>query len=296
MIGDSVGARFEGMEHAAIRHRDATAEKLVEVAPGPYTAVTEMTAAVAESLSEHPEFDGADMAARLLDYHSAERGYGQGTVSSYERLSHGCPWNEAGLGEAGRGCFGNGAASRSAAVGLLGTEDAEWLRWVAEEAAGITHQHALGCEGAALLALAVALALSSRGRRLSGSGFLERLAAETQLREFRSRLETAVFLVEGDREPKVIVDRLGNNSTALGSVVTALYCFAAHPATFDDAVALAASLGGNASAVAAMTGAVSGAHLGRDALPRHWVDGLQVGRVSPQGLGALARRLAELSR
>jgi poly(ADP-ribose) glycohydrolase ARH3 len=204
-------------------------------------------------------------------------------------------WREAGLGAGGRTSFGNGAAVRSAPVGLLYYDDIDMLRWVAEESAAITHQHALGTEGATLQALAVAHAGAGRARPISAAEFLLAIGAESGVREFRSRYESAAQIAEREPKPERIVQKLGNGRSALGSVVTAAYCFVRRPDSFEDAVALAASLGGSAHALCAMTGAISGAYLGVDAIPQAWRDGLESAEVSCSLLSELAMRLVEAS-
>jgi ADP-ribosylglycohydrolase len=88
-----------------------------------------------------------------------------------------------------------------------------------------------------------------------------------------------------------VVDKLGNGQTALGSVVTAAYCFALNAESFEDTVAAAFALGGNASAIAAMAGAISGAYLGAGGIPERWLGALESGRVSRESLVDLGARL-----
>jgi poly(ADP-ribose) glycohydrolase ARH3 len=293
MVGDSLGSVVENASTGLVAHRYPQAGDLLALRPGPYGSVTEMTVAVAESLSATPELDGEDLARRLLKRWHEVRGYGQGTSLALSRLKAGVSWQEAGSAHAGRGCYGNAAASRSVAVGLLHGEDVPTLRWIAEEAAGITHTHALAAEGAVIFALGVAVALDSRGAELDPRGFFETIAGEVQVREYRTHLEMASALAERDAAPAVIVDRLGNNQTALGSVVTALLCFAKNPVSFADAAVAALRLGGNATAIVSMTCALSGAHLGVDEIPPAWIDGLESAEITPAGVRELARGLAE---
>ncbi len=291
--GDCLGAVVQAAQPAVIRHRYGSGEQLLALAPASYTCVSEMLAATATSLALYPQFDGAHMAACLLEFYSSDRGYGQGSAIALERLRKGCVWSEAAAQGQGRGCSGNGAASRIAQVGLLDPGDTDFLRWVAEESAGITHQHSLGAEGAVLMAFGVALAVNAES--LEAAEFLARLGAECQVREFRSRLESARSLLAREPQAEELVARLGNNSTALGSVVTALYCFAANPESFAGALAQALSLGGNSSSIAAMTGALSGAYLGRGALPPGLLDSLERSRVSVELLAGEAAKLASFS-
>jgi poly(ADP-ribose) glycohydrolase ARH3 len=295
MIGDSLGSCVENTSTRLVSHRFPNADDLLALRPGPYGSTTEMTVAVAESLAANPELDGEDLARRLLARYHEVRGYGQGTSLALSRLRAGVSWQEAGAGYAGRGCYGNAAASRSAAVGLLHGGDVPTLRWIAEEAAGITHTHSLGVEGAVVLALGVAVALDARGAELAPRGFFETIAGEVQVREYRTHLEMASALAERDAAPAVIVDRLGNNQTALGSVVTALLCFAKNPVSFADAAVAALRLGGNATSIVSMTLALSGAHLGVEEIPPAWLGGLEAADITPATVRALARKLATLA-
>ncbi len=292
MTGESVGRRAEGMQPGTVRDRYPKRADIVAVEPGRYGPATEMTAAVAASFAAFPEFSGPDMAQRLVEGATQQRGYGQGTAAALARLQAGELWNHAGTGAGARVSFGNGAALRAAPVGLLYGHDVEMLRWVAEEAAGITHQHALGVEGAVLQAVAVAVALAGRGRPLSPPGFLLTVGAEAQLREFRSHYEGAAQLADRPPAQRRVVDKLGNGQTALGSVVTAAYCFALHSESFEDTVAAAFALGGNAGGIAAMAGAISGAYLGVARIPERWLAGLEPRPVSRDLLAGIGTKLA----
>jgi poly(ADP-ribose) glycohydrolase ARH3 len=291
MIGDSLGSQVENVPVSVMTHRYPAADSLLALQPGSYGSTTEMTVALAESLAAAPEFDGADFAARLASRWHEARGYGQGTTIALTRLKAGTPWQEAGAAHAGRGCYGNAAAARSAPVGLMFYDDIPMLRWVAEEAAGITHTHALGVEGAVVFALGVAHAFLTRKDGIGAQDLFERIAADVQVREYRTHLEMAASLARTPPAPSVVVDRLGNNQTALGSVVTALLCFATNTLSFADAAAAALHLGGNTSAITAMTLALSGAHLGADGIPPRWIEGLEKSEISPLAMGELARKL-----
>ena len=181
-------------------------------------------------------------------------------------------------------------------VALVYAEDAETLRWVAEEVAAITHSHALAAEGAVLQAAAVGLAALGARRQIDPAEFLLAIGAEAGMREYRSRYESAARLVERDAIAQHVVEMLGNGRSALGSVVTAAYCFACHPDDFERAIAKALSLGGNASSIAAMTGAISGARLGVQGIPQRWIDKLERSTLSPERMRVIAAELASAAR
>ncbi|HYB98825.1 MAG TPA: ADP-ribosylglycohydrolase family protein [Candidatus Limnocylindrales bacterium] len=295
MIGDSLGSRVENASAAMIRHRRRDDRGIHALRPGLYGSTTEMTLALAESLAAEPDFDGDDFARRLVARHHEARVYGQGTAAAIARLRAGLDWREVGTGH-GRGCAGNAAATRSAPIGLMFGHDVERLRWVAEEAAAVTHTHAFGVEGAVVFALGVAAALSARGDALEPADFLDAILTEVHTREYRTHLETAQSIVQRSWEPAVVVGRLGNNQTALGSVVTALACFASHSGSFTEAVSAAVALGGNATSIVAMTAALAGAFHGIEDVPVPWIDALERAQIDAQAMLRAARALEALAR
>ena len=296
MAGDSLGGQVEAQTLGQLRQRYADESAFLALQPGPYGAATEMTAAVAVSLARFPEFNPADLAAEIVRTATVRRRYGHGTMIAIERLRAGESWTNAGTAAGGRTSFGNGAAVRSGPVALVYAEDAETMRWVAEEAAAITHSHALAAEGAVLHAAAVGLAALGGRREVDPAQFLLTVGAEAGMREYRSRYESAARLVERDAKAQHVVEMLGNGRSALGSVVTAAYCFACHPDDFERAIAKALSLGGNASSIAAMTGAISGARVGVKGVPQRWVEKLERATLSPERLHTIAADLASAAR
>jgi len=76
-------------------------------------------------------------------------------------------------------------------------------------------------------------------------------------------------------DPEKAVLELGNGIEAFNSVPTAIYCFLSRPDSFAGAISGAISLGGDTDTIGAMTGAISGAYLGVDAIPGRWQDKLE---------------------
>ncbi len=296
VVGECLGARLDGLDAGPISHRFPTEESFAELEPASYGPASEMTLAVATSLIESKGLDLDAMTEEMGRVVSDGSAYGATTTRalSEQQFAGADEPVSSPLRERGRESYGNGAAARTAPIGLVYCDDAEELREVAESAAGITHKHVLGMEGAVVQATAVALALLGGGRRVSGERFLAALHAETRAREFRSRLEGAAdLLTRKTVSREKLVARLGNNKTALGSVVTAIYCFARHTDSFEKAVVLAASLGGNSATLASMTGAVAGAYLGATAIPGRWREALADGEITAAKLTELGLALAE---
>ncbi len=263
-IGDSLGVRREG----ATDFND-----IIELSPR-YTDETALMIGVAESLVEKGDFDYHHMAEQLIQNYEREpwRRYDDATPRIFRMMRNGRIWE----GMLDReiypqGSLGNGAATRLAPIGLRYHADPKSLRDVAYNAAGITHSHPLALEGAAVQACAVALAVLADPLAMRKKEFLGALRMFTQPGPYQEKLKAIIRLLDTDTDTskKEVVKTLGNNPEALNSVPTALYCFLANP-DFESAVIYAASLGGDADAIGAMTGAIAGACFGVEGIPTQW--------------------------
>ena len=293
--GDALGAPVEGWSALRIRREHGEIREMLEGrrGSGRYTDDTQMTIALAESLLESRGFDGGEFAARLVAAYDPTRGYGQGTTDVIRRLRSGEPWQTAADHSYPRGSFGNGAAIRMAPVALLHHHDRESLGLLAEETALVTHSHPLGVAGAVLQACQIALAIQSRGEALDPLGFAVVLRSSTTSTEFRQKLRAVEECLEESPTLEAVHNRLGCNSTALGSVPTGLYCFLSHPESFEAAVTYAVSLGGDTDSIAAMTGAIAGAYHGAQAIPERWRRKLEEGPKGASYVETLADKLFE---
>ena len=266
-VGDALGAAFEGhpgpVPPAALReHLDGTGRAL-------YTDDTALTIATAESLLDADGLDLDHLAAALAAAHHREpgRGYGAGTASLLARIQAGGDWRPLAAGQfGGTGSFGNGAAMRSAPIALFAGRHAVRAADLARRAARTTHTHAVGVEGAAALAAAVALVLGGTDPGMVAHE-LQVVVHDPDLRE---RLWAVGDLPTGESAP-VVARVTGTGVSAAESVPAAIAAFVTHPDGFADTVAFAISLGGDTDTIASMAGALAGAHHGYRAIPEHWV-------------------------
>lgn len=275
-VGDALGAPFEGAgrprpRDLAVVERDAGLLR--------WTDDTAMTLAVAESLAEHGGFDGAAMAHRFAEEHRREpwRGYGAGPPQIFTAIRAGAPWEEPARALfGGSGSFGNGGAMRAAPAGLLSYGALPAAAQLARQQAAITHTHEQGLQGAALQACAVAWLVCAQPTEGSDSqpGLLDEIRGYAPAPEFGERL-TAIADLRPDAAPASVVAALGNGVAAVESVPAALWAFVRHPRSFVDTVRAAITLGGDTDTIAALAGALSGAFLGCDAIPRSWQERLE---------------------
>ncbi|MDY6862491.1 MAG: ADP-ribosylglycohydrolase family protein [Thermodesulfobacteriota bacterium] len=265
-VGDSLGAGVEGFPHFfEVREPGAR-----------YTDDTHMMIGIAESLIKNKGFNGDDMAKTFIKHYEAEpwRGYGPGPPRIFALIKKGVSWDEAALKIYPGGSFGNGSAMRIAPVGIFYYNDQERLKDISYKSSKITHSHELGMEGAALQAMAVALAVGSEPPKLNRYEFLEKLNNFTSFDIYKKKLESIEILLEKKEERDRIIKDLGNDVLVFNSVPTAIYSFLAN-SDFKDAVTYAVGLGGDTDTIGAMTGAIAGAYYGIDAIPQEWKNKLE---------------------
>jgi len=274
-VGDAIGASWEGRQMAA-EHEIKNISTISH--PLRYTDDTHMTIGVAESLVECRGFNGAHMARCFINNYLKEpwRGYGPGPPLVFSLIKSGEEWDKAAAHVYPGGSFGNGAAMRVAPIGLLFWNNHARLREVAHQASLITHSHILGKEGAALQALAVALAAAEEpDKPINVQSLISCLLNFTTEDVYRSKITKFGALLEHPNNRREVVYQLGHGIEAFNSAPTAIFAFLAHPQDFVSTVIYAVSLGGDTDTIASMAGAISGAYLGIDAIPSEWQEQLE---------------------
>ncbi|MEI8194705.1 MAG: ADP-ribosylglycohydrolase family protein [Phycisphaerae bacterium] len=264
-VGDAVGAPFEGLTSDLIynsfgRTTDIIAKPPVEQLV--YTDDTQMMIGLAETLLAHGRVNEDALCQAFVANYDPRRGYGTGTRRLLESLPAHPDWRSQTKTIFPDGSFGNGGAMRVSPVGLLFCDNLDRVAEEADRSAAPTHAHPLGIEGARLMAVAIALA--AREPVFDRRAFYQQLWRYAREEEFRWQLQLAVELTDTDS-----LRTLGNSLEAHRSVVTAIACFTTSPDSYVHTIARALAQGNDTDTLAAMAGAISGAHLGVDAVPGH---------------------------
>jgi poly(ADP-ribose) glycohydrolase ARH3 len=270
-IGDALGAQFEGQSADFISQRFRSVEKLLENTPPNglyYTDDTQMAIGVAETLVACGCIDEEGICRRFAANYVPHRGYGRGARVVLNAMVEGQDhkWLAANLFPGGS--LGNGAAMRVAPVGLMFRHASDLLWEQARLSALPTHVHPLGIEGAQVLALAVGLA--STIPHLNREDFFAALSERCSFAEYSGPLQRAARI-----ESPQDLGLFGNGIEAASSVVTAIACFGLTPQSYEQTIGNAILLGGDTDTIAAMAGAISGAYLGRRAVPDSLLNGLE---------------------
>jgi poly(ADP-ribose) glycohydrolase ARH3 len=286
-IGDALGANFEGQsaEYMA-RHYDTAGDVFEYPPPGElrYTDDTQMAIGVAGTLIAAGRIDDEEICRRFAANYERQRGYGPGATVVLQAMIDGGDHKFLAANHLPGGSFGNGAAMRVAPVGLVFRHDHEMIWDQARLSALPTHVHPLGVEGAQALALAVGIA--STMDEFDRAAFLEKIAARCASVEFSGPLRRAARLAS-------VRDLclFGNGVEATASVVTAIASFALAPYSYEETVGNVIRLGGDTDTMAAMAGAISGAFLGRSAIPARVLDRLEDGHQGRSSIEELGRKL-----
>jgi poly(ADP-ribose) glycohydrolase ARH3 len=267
VLGDALGARFEGLPPAQLRssYRDKNAafDYSINRDSLRYTDDGQMTLVIAEYLRSYPCIDPDVLMQSFVKSYEPWRGYGRGARVLIEAFRDNADYEYMAEHLFPGGSLGNGAAMRSAPIGLRFSTDYEKIWYEAKQSAWPTHRHEIGIEGAQLIALATAFAANHEA--ITPNSLASFLIPRCITAEFKTQLQQ-LALAKSEED----ISRFGNGIEAHASVVTALACFALFPSDYRQAVSSAIWQGGDTDTIAAMTGALIGAHNGSvccDSLP-----------------------------
>lgn len=304
-MGDALGRPVEGWPQPDVASKYGRLTEYQkwygwrEGPTGTITDDTQLTMLVGECLTLNGYLDPVDLSQRFVRWLSYMRGEGEATVKAVRRLQSGVPWDRAGEDSAG-----NGAAMRSAPVGLTRWNDPVLLRAEAIFSALPTHRHPMGVAGAVAMAAAVAYLVAIEPQDFTAEAFVsvvqgsilgieqERVAErrdQTVLTTLHDRIGDVVGLLSAS--PDEAFSRLYNGAYVLESLPAALYCFLRSPHDVEGMIVLGASMGRDADTVAAMAGTLGGALNGTEVLPKRLLEELEY-RAE---LTAMARHLLALA-
>lgn len=230
-----------------------------------YTDDTQMSLDVARSLLEHSGVDQDHLAGSFAGSYRWSRGYGPSAGKLLKSIGKGRSWQDVNRGRFPEGSFGNGAAMRAPVVGLFFYGNNSDLLRANRQVAEITHAHPWAIEGARLIALSTAAALSA----LETPVFLKSLVPHCESDRYRARLQTATHWLEQNEPPgsKTVARQLGNGIAALDSCITAIYIALRHRDNpFLEMLNFIRQCGGDTDTIASMAGAIWGALNGSSAL------------------------------
>jgi poly(ADP-ribose) glycohydrolase ARH3 len=292
-LGDALGAPFEGRT----RVDPSEPERLIAGARDlRWTDDTHMALVLAAALaSEGLTIDPEQLGVRFADAYHREpwRGYGSGPPEVFALAARGRSYREAAASLFdGVGSFGNGAAMRCAPVAIAGFPDTRAIAALAAAQGTVTHNHPEGLDGAVLVASVVGLALrtpADQPLRLSATGLEVSLLRSRALGTAWARLQAAAPEPGVGASPTdllALAEGFGTSVAARESVPASIAIALGQGGDgFLATIRAAIGLGGDTDTIAAMAGAIVGAHLGAAAIPEHLLARLEArDRITRTGL------------
>lgn len=287
-LGDALGLPAERMSARAIRKRWGTVDRFHLCGrTGFVSDDTEQAALVAEALARHPN-----------DPEAAVRAFQRALVSWFLRLPFGvglatiraCTRALLGVSPSGVPSAGNGAAMRSAVVGVFFASDAVRRRSFGEALARVTHRDDRAVEGALYAAemAAVCSQASPDADRLSLVSRAAGVLGVPGLQEAVTRAAELAPAAGAEEAARV----LGTSGYVLHTVGLATYGFLRWGDRPLTALSELIGLGGDTDSTAAVLGAWLGALHGAAGLPGELLERIHPGPFGPGHLRALGTALA----
>lgn len=246
---------------------------------GQYSDDSQLARELVISIVDRGKFDPVDYADRIAALFREDRIVGRGfaTHAAAARLIRGIPWSEAGEPPPSAG---NGSAMRAGPVGLLCFSRFDDLVQTAHDQGRITHKDPRCSAGSIAIAGAVALNLQEKTPRVAD--FVTQLSILAE--PFDPVLAIALqriprWLSQSPSSAASEISKVGIEPTfddgwqgvspfVTTSVLWSIYSFLRSPDDYVESICTAIAVGGDVDTIAAMTGAISGALVGLDRLPR----------------------------
>jgi ADP-ribosyl-[dinitrogen reductase] hydrolase len=292
-VGDALGLPMEGL--SARRQQKLCPPPLKHRFIGPWGMIsddTEHTLMLAQALLCSPE-DAAGF-QRCLAHRfkwwlaSLPAGVGFATLRAILRLWVGLPPNRSGVMSAG-----NGAAMRSALLGVYFSDDWDARRKFVAASTQITHRDPRA--GIAALAVAETAAWMTKASHDRGE-LLDSFRSLAQDAEWISLVEAINVSLTLDHSVATFAGQIGAidgvSGYAFQSIPVAIYAAIRHGDNFSIALTEVIACGGDTDTSAAITGALVGARVGTSGVPQPWRENIVEFPHSLKLLQAVADRLA----
>lgn len=292
-LGDAVGCRVEGFPPEVCQNFVNYEVKIKHIKDrdrfgfpfAQYTDDSQLARELLQSYLACGKFDPSDYAGRIAAIFAENRivGRGRSTEEAANRLIQGIPWQEAGTRPPSAG---NGSAMRAAPIGLIFYDCPQQLIKAACDQGRITHQDSRCSAGAVVIAGAVAIALQSQ--TIETQSFLDQLSEWVVEIEPNFAILLKDLIPWVDLPPEEAVNLIakaglppndehqwpGISPFVIPSVLWSLYAFLRSPQDYWETICTSIAVGGDVDTTAAMAGAISGAYLGLEAIPRELAEKL----------------------
>lgn len=198
-------------------------------------------------------------------------GIGMATLKSILRLWCGVPSSRSGVFSAG-----NGAAMRSAIIGVMYAEDSDLRRRFTQASSVITHSDPMAIFGACAIADVAASAFRN-SNRITVSRLEQILLDAGQGVQWREAVQRTVDACHSGKLEDAITSsglKRGISGYILHTLPVSVAAWYIHFGDFRKTIETIAALGGDTDTVAAIAGSLAGISCTKDEIPDDWVTGI----------------------
>jgi len=278
-IGDSVGLPYEGLKAKRIAKllKKPLRQKLI-FGFGMISDDTEHTCCVAKALitakGDAQKFERKMAWALRGWFLSLPAGMGLATGKACIKLCLGFPAKYSGVFSAG-----NGAAMRSALIGVVYANDLKRLKEFVYHNTRLTHSDPKAFFGALTIALAARQAVMTDETHPQDFLTLVEAQLKTEITpEYQNLLKQAIDSVASGENLHHFASHLGCEQGISGyvyhTVPCVIQCWLRHQNDYAAGLEEIIRAGGDTDTVGAIFGAIVGARVGKEGIPAHWLDKL----------------------
>ncbi len=292
-MGDSIGLPFEGLAPKLIARRlKLPLEHHLVFGRGMVSDDTDHTVFVAQALIEagdNAEKFGRVLANRLKCWLLCfPAGCGLATLRSILRLYCGVPRSRSGVVSAG-----NGAAMRSALIGVVYAQDADLRARFVEASSHITHRDPRAVFGAKAVAELAAFLTMSQDRPSLAQ--LEQILRDSGTGpDWEEAVQRTLAACGSGNLDLALTDRgrqKGVSGYVLETIPAAVAAWYIHFGDFRATIEVVVRLGGDTDTVGSIAGSLAGISCGRAGIPETWLNRLVDLPHGVDYLSGLARQL-----
>lgn len=272
-VGDAIGLPLEGIRPPRARklNGDEPKHRLL-FGRGMLSDDTEHTLMVANALILHRDNLNA-FEKRLANSFrwwlaALPAGVGLGTARAVFKLWCGFPTSKSGVFSAG-----NGAAMRSAVIGVLFNGEEKKRTEFALASCRITHTDPRAAESAIIVAVAAACASRNTPTKEVITE-INKLVTSDEMKEDMNNLQLHLNKRSTVLEFTSLHGNRGISGFAPRTVSAALFAWLRHRGDFQRMIGELLPCGGDTDTVAAIAGGIAGAECGESGIPSEWVSGI----------------------
>lgn len=175
-----------------------------------------------------------------------------------------------------KGC---GGIMRVAPAGLYNVKNNKEAFNLGCQLAAITHGHPTGYIAAGAFSSIISDICSGLSIEESVNNAIEILKQTDESEETLEAINKAVILAEDGKPNADKVAKLGEGWIAEEALSIAIYCALSYPNDFKKALELSVNHSGDSDSTGAICGNIIGAKLGADAIPKEWIDDLELAEL-----------------